>query len=69
MKPAKRIGLIFIVLLLIHFMVPIAALSEDPTPCDLAFVDCLVETGGWWIWQFACVIGWAWCVTYVEPYA
>ena len=44
-------------------------ISEEPSACDKAFVDCLIETGGFWIWQFACVVGWAWCVTYAEPFA
>ncbi len=63
-----KIPLALIILSLLLILIPPDVISEEPTACDRALFDCVVESGGWWVWQFACIIGWAWCVTYVEPF-
>ncbi|HOH08809.1 MAG: hypothetical protein BWY77_00206 [bacterium ADurb.Bin431] len=64
-----KIPMVLTTLLLLLVFFPLNVISVEPTACDRAYFDCIVETGGFWFWQVACVIGWAWCVTYAEPFA
>jgi hypothetical protein len=69
MNSRKKIYWPFITFLLMLIFFPVNGVPEDLSPCDLALMDCFCESGGAWIWQFACILGWTWCVTYAEPFA
>ena len=62
----KRLTVALLLIALTFFLFPENVSAEKISACDLAFVDCWNNSGGWWFFKAGCLAGWAWCVIYIE---
>jgi hypothetical protein len=66
-NPSRISALMFgVLVILIMLAAPNNLASEEASPCDKGLAYCMAGTCGLLIWQVACIVGWAWCVTYIE---